>query len=119
MSNARNNYAVNVSENFFERRTNLRGIAVQLRKNFSRLHIARNRAFANLFAIIRNPIRQLVQLLTEFRDRNIAEFLEVARFLSIFHSSERETETEVKRTKIFTRRAVWIPSIIEPDRTDR
>jgi len=55
----------------------------------------------------------------EYVGRNIAEFLEVARFLSIFHSSERETETEVKRTKIFTRRAVWIPSIIEPDRTDR
>src|SRR5437588_1487808 len=38
---------------------------------------------------------------------------------SVFGGSKRKAETEMKRAKVFPWRAIRIPSVIEPSRTDR
>ena len=80
MGHARNDDAIDLVENFFEWRGRFRRRSIQLRQNRARFRVRRNAPLGNLFPIISDPIRELVQLIAENFRRNIAKIV-----LSIFH----------------------------------
>ena len=72
MHHSGNNHSIDVRDNFFERFAFLGRLSGKLRPDCARLGVRRDTQLANL---IGDPIRQLMQLLTEFLGWHIAEII--------------------------------------------
>lgn len=76
-----NNDAIDIIENFLERFPFIGSALRNLRANGARFVIRRNSQLFDVFAEIRNPICDFMQLSAKFLGRRIAELL----FLLILH----------------------------------
>ena len=75
MRHAGNNDAIDVGEDFDRATHRIPAAHSILREDCAGFLVRRNRSLCDVFAIIRNPVRDLVKMRAELFRRNIAEIL--------------------------------------------
>ena len=143
MHHSRNDDVIDVAENFLEWLAFFGCALGELLANSAGLVVRRNAQSFDVFAEIRNPVREFMQLFAEFLRRRVTEAIvdlsssfvaaalwaaptwhdfniSVPRFPhGSGYSLKRKAETEVERAEIFELVRVRIDTVVEANRADR